>query len=171
MKTNQPLRALLAAALMSPLLGLVASAAPPVVMTVPWVPSNPLVPHSTYTGKTITLKGTCDVQGANFAYSWDFGDGTAPATGTVSNKEVVQATHAYVSAFNPVYTATLTVQNTTTGETANARYYVKMEPKTLPVEVNIAIDEGLWYLWKSAGRYAGDQFAWPNNGGAGYAGY
>ena len=26
------------------------------------------------------------------------------------------------------------------------KYYVKIEDKTLPVEVNVAIDEGLWYL-------------------------
>lgn len=162
MKTNQPLRSLVAAALISPLLGLVASAAAPVVQTVPWVPGNPLVAHSTYTGKTVTLKGTCDVQGANISYIWDFGDGTAPATGTVTDKNIIEATHAYVSAGNPTYTATLTVQDTDTGDTGSAKYYVKMESKTLPVEVNIAIDEGLWYLWKTAGRYAGGQYAWNN---------
>jgi len=161
MKTNQSLRSLMAAALISPLLGLVASAAPPVVTTVPWVPSNPLVPHSTYTGKPITLKGTCDMQGADISYTWDFGDGSPPASGTVSNMSIIEATHAYTSG-GPIYTATLTVQNTTTGETGNARYYVKMEPQTLPVEVNIAIDEGLWYLWKSAERWGGGQFTWNN---------
>ncbi|MEO0017963.1 MAG: hypothetical protein RLZZ522_1246 [Verrucomicrobiota bacterium] len=162
MKPNQFFRSLLAATLISPLLCLSASAAPPVVTTVPWVPSNPLVPHTTYTGKTVTLKGTCDVQGGNIQYIWDFGDGSPTAAGTVTNMNVIQATHAYVSAGNPVYTATLTVHNTSTGESAEAKYYVKMEPKTLPVEVNIAIDEGLWYLWKSGGRYAGGQFAWNN---------
>lgn len=43
---------------------LIALAAPPVVKTVPWVPSNPLIPHDTWTGKSITLKGTSDVHTA-----------------------------------------------------------------------------------------------------------
>ena len=49
--------------------------AAPVVKTVPWVATNPLVPHDTYAGKEITLKATTDSQGANFTYTWDFGDG------------------------------------------------------------------------------------------------
>ena len=32
-----------------------ALAVQPVVKTVPWVPSNPLIPHSTWIGKQITL--------------------------------------------------------------------------------------------------------------------
>ena len=38
-------------------------ALPPVVKTVPWVASNELIPHSTYAGRTVTLKGTCDQTG------------------------------------------------------------------------------------------------------------
>ena len=69
-----------------------ALAAPPVVKTVPWVPSNPLIPHDTWTGKPITVKGTSDVHtagGTNIEYSWDFGDGSAPtayAAVTLANK-------------------------------------------------------------------------------------
>ena len=35
-----------------------AMAAPPVVKTVPWVANIPLIPHDTWSGKSIRLKGT-----------------------------------------------------------------------------------------------------------------
>lgn len=130
-----------------------ALAAPPVVKTVPWVAANPLIPHDTWSGKSITLKGTADVQGANIAYAWDFGDGSAVFTGTVGNRFAIQATHAYTGAVGTVFTARLTVENTTTGESASRPYYVTMQERSLPVEVNVAIDEGLWYLHKSQLRF------------------
>jgi len=125
-----------------------ANAASPVVKTVPWVASNPLIPHDTWAGKLITFKGTSDVQGSNIHYIWDFGDGTAPATGSVGDMYDVEATHAYASTFptGTVFTARLTIQNTSTGETGDHAYYVEMRDKTLAVEVNVAIDEGLWEL-------------------------
>ena len=52
----------------------------PVVKTVPWDATNFASPHFTYSGKVITLKGTSNVQGANFHYDWDpaMGARTAP---------------------------------------------------------------------------------------------
>lgn len=136
------------------LLSITALAAPPVVKTVPWVASNPLIPHSTYSGKSIRLKGTSDVQGANIRWTWDFGDGSAVATGTVSDMYVVEASHAYTGAAGQVFTARLTIDNTTTGESASKAYFVQIEDKSLDVEANIAIDEGLWYLHKSQYRFS-----------------
>ena len=87
--------------------GGVASAAPPVVKTVPWVATNPLIPHDTWSGKQITLKGTADVQGAAIQYTWDFGDGSPVATGTVTNMYAVEALHAYTGAPGTIFTARL----------------------------------------------------------------
>jgi PKD repeat protein len=151
-----------------------AQAASPVVKTVPWVATNPLIPHDTYSGKTITLKGTCDSQGANFSYSWDFGDGSAPATGTVSNKFAIEATHAYTGAVGTVFTARLTVTNTSTvGEVGTQTYYVIMQNKSQAVEVNIAIDEGLWFLHKDQRRYSsgGKDYGVWDSGGYASSGY
>ena len=36
-----------------------ASAAVFTVQTVPWVATNPLIPHDTYAGKSVRLKGAC----------------------------------------------------------------------------------------------------------------
>jgi hypothetical protein len=137
--------------------------APPVVKTVPWAANNPLIPHDTWSGKTITLKGTSSVQGANIQYFWDFGDGSPVATGTITNMYAVQATHAYTGSAGMVFTATLTVKNTSTGESGSQKYYVKIEDKTLPVEVNVAIDEGLWYLHKAQIR-SGSEGYWQLGG-------
>jgi peptidoglycan hydrolase-like protein with peptidoglycan-binding domain len=148
------------------------SAAPPVVKTVPWVGSQPLIPHDTWSGKAITLKGTSDVQGANIQYTWDFGDGSPAETGTVTNQYVIEETHTYTESTGTVFTATLTVRNTTTGETSSKQYYVKIEDKSLPVEVNVAIDEGLWYLWKTPTRLGGGQYRWSNiHSGSSYSNY
>lgn len=130
----------------------------PVVKTVPWVASNPLIPHDTWSGKVVTLKGTCDQQGAGFTYTWDFGDGSAVAAGTVVNKYAIEASHTYAGAAGTIFTATLTVQDTGTGQSASKQYYVKVQNKSLPIEVNVAIDEGLWYLHKTQIRGATDGY-------------
>lgn len=129
-----------------------AYAAPPVVKTVPWVAGSPLIPHTTYSGKAVRLKGTADVQGVNLQYSWDFGDGSAPATGTVSNKDVIEAIHAYTGPVGQIWTARLTVSNTSTGESSSRAYFVEMKAKALETEANVALDEGLWYLHKTLNR-------------------
>lgn len=150
-------------------------AAPPTVKTVPWVASDPLIPHDTWSGKLITLKGTSDSQtggGSTYDYSWDFGDGSPVATGSVNNKYAIQATHAYTGADGTIFTARLTVRNATTGETGSKPYYVRIEPKTLPVEVNVAIDEALWYLHKDMRRFSSgglDMGDWTAGQAGGFA--
>ena len=143
-------------------------AANPVVKTVPWVSGSPLIPHDTYAGKQITLKGTTDVQNAPWGWTWDFGDGTATASGTVGNRYVIEATHVYGGAVGTVYTARLTVRNSATGESSSKEYYVKVENNELQVQANIAIDEGLWYLHKTQTRTTsgGQDVGYWNSGNA-----
>ena len=146
-------------------------AAPPVVKTVPWVATNALIPHDTWSGKTVTLKGTCDQEGANIKYTWDFGDGSPVATGTVINKYVIEATHAYSGSTGTIFTAWLTVQNQSTGETGSQKYYVIIQDKALKVEVNVAIDEGLWYLHKTQNRVGTSEGGWTSgSAGSGASG-
>src|SRR5258707_8416359 len=121
-------------------------AAQPVVKTVRWVASDPSVPHDTFAYRTITLKGTASLAGANVRATWDFGDGTEPATFAVENAYDVSARHVYFGAPGTVFTAKLTVVDTETGESGSADYLVAMRERNLDVEVNVAIDEGLWYL-------------------------
>lgn len=118
----------------------------PTVKIVPAVSGSPLIPHDTWSGRTITLKGTTSVQGSNFQWTWDFGDGSPLATGTVTNQYAVGATHAYTGVPGQVFTASLTVQDLTTGEQAHGFYYAEIRTESLQIEANVAIDEGLWYL-------------------------
>lgn len=144
-----------------------AVAANPVVKTVPWVASNALIPHDTFAGKMVTLKGTSDTQGFGINYIWDFGDGSPVATGTVTNQYVIAATHTYAGAVGTIFTARLTVNNTNTGETGSQTYFVAMRAKSLDVEVNVAIDEGLWYLHATQRRFVSgtDQLGvWDSTG-------
>ncbi|MBL9127229.1 MAG: PKD domain-containing protein [Verrucomicrobiales bacterium] len=141
----------------------------PVVKTVPWVAGNALIPHTTYAGRSVTMKGTCDRSGGNLQWTWDFGDGSPLASGAITDAYVIQATHAYTGPVGTVYTARLTVTDTVTGETGSKPYYVQMRDKTLEIEVNVAIDEGLWYLHSTqvrrteAGVALGD---WTGGGAA-----
>jgi PKD domain len=129
-----------------------ALAVQPEAKTVPWVPSNPLLPHDAVSGEATRLKGTSSVQGATIEYSWNPGDGSPLVVGTVTNQYSVEATHTYTGAPGTVFTATLTLEDTSTGESDSANYFVALQSKTLETEVNIAIDEGLWYLHKTMVR-------------------
>jgi hypothetical protein len=125
----------------------------PVVKTVPWDAGNFALPHTTYSGKTVTLKGTSDQQAANFVFDWDPGDGGAHCTGTVTNQYVVQCTHTYAGAVATTWTAVLKITDTNTGDNASANYPLIMEANNLDSNVNVAIDEGLWYLHSQMRRY------------------
>jgi hypothetical protein len=155
----------------------VALAVTPTVKVVPWVASDSTVPHNTYSGRMITLQGTANVQGANFQWTWDFGDGSPVATGTVADPYVIEAKHAYVGADGTLYTAHLTVVDTGTSESASKPYYVLVKAKSLQIEVNVAIDEGLWWLHKDMTRWndgtvgLGDWDTWKNGYSSGLFGY
>ena len=129
------------------------------VKTVPWVATNPLIPHDIWSGTFITLKGTADQQGGSVVWVWDFGDGSN-ATGTVGNQYAIEAQHVYTGTAGTIYTARLTVTNNNTGDTGTQVTYVAIRNKSLSVEVNRAIDEGLWYLHKNLSRYV-DSYGQP----------
>jgi len=132
-----------------------ADAAPPEVVCVPASAVNPVVPHDTWSGLEITLKGTAhDPDGdANLAtYEWDFGDGSPVETGSVTDPYAIEARHTYVGALGDLFIATLTVTDTS-AETDSDQYLVEIKDGSdLTVRVNVAIDEGLWRLHKDQVR-------------------
>ena len=148
---SHKMRPLAGAAFALLLLGAGSSAlADPVVSSVPWVATNPLIPHDIFSGESTRLKGTAsDVDAGTLTYTWDFGDGSPVASGTVTNQYVVEANHTYTGVTGTVITATLTVKNGSTNKTGSANYFVQIQDKNLDSEVNVAIDEGLWYLHKT----------------------
>ena len=83
-------------------------------------------------------------------YSIDFGDGTAPATGNVTDRSYIAVNHTYAG--GGTVTATLSVTNAGTTETASVEIRV-FDPGAINAEqlrgvrINSAIEDGLRYLW------------------------
>jgi hypothetical protein len=133
--------------MMTPVPG--AQAASPEAVCVPWYAPNPAVPHDTWSGREITLKGTArDPDGDSMTYRWDFGDGSPVESGAVGDPYVVEATHTYSGSIGDLFVATLTVTDSHGGSDSD-QYLVQIRgASALSVQVNVAIDEGLWRLHK-----------------------
>jgi hypothetical protein len=79
---------------------------PPVVVCVPASALNPAVPHDTWSGLEITLKGTAHDPDGNatlVSYTWDFGDGSPPITGSVSDPYAIDAKHIYTGSIGDLF--------------------------------------------------------------------
>lgn len=157
----------------------------PTAMTVPFVASNPTQPHTSWSGNAVTLKGTMSstAWGSHtFTYDWNPGDGTAHCTGSVSNEYAIICAHTYTGPVGSLFTAILTVTDTNNNLvsppsncppsiTQGACYYTSLNspPPNLPIEVNNAIDNGLWYLHthlvRTTSTYGGAIGNWAGAGG------
>jgi RHS repeat-associated protein len=146
------------------------------LVCVPWrIIGGVEYPHETYAGKTNTLKAVAKGVPVPFDYIWDFGDGSAPVTNTVSTTTAaygLEASHAYSGADGTPFNATIRVA-LTNGSVLMDTYPILLRPKSLDTEMSVAIDEGLWSMHKTQNRYdlntnnkAGD---WTDNGP--YGGY
>ena len=119
-------------------------AAAPEAKTAPWLTADGASAHDTFAHRDITLKGTSSEAGDHIQATWEFGDGSAPFTFAVAKAYDVSAKHAYFGTPGDIFEARLTLTNTRTGESSTAAYQVAMREKSPAVEINIAIDEGLW---------------------------
>ena len=140
------------------------------VNAVPLDPFDDLRRHDVISGKVTTLKAACtNDMCAGADWSWDPGDGTAVLSGTVdanptANTQLDDAgftpyysiwtAHTYNCAPDDVFNATVTVTNN--GDTSTDTYRVVCRAETLPVEVNTAVDEGLWHMHRNQFRFDGD---------------
>jgi hypothetical protein len=164
-----------------------ASAAVDKVICVPWQGDISKY-HTAISGQAVQLKGVIKTTDTSMVwYKWVFGDGTADSAITSlsgSTKYNVEITHTYTAATGTPFTAQLQVANN--NAVADPKivdtYLVKIEDNTLDARINIAIDKGLWYLYKTQtyGTYAAGTYGpnpvnygyWSNTGGGGgYDGY
>lgn len=127
------------------------------VKTVPFDPAHLSTPHTAILGVQLILGATVDLGGSSdsFTYSWNFGDGSSPtAAAPVTNPYNISATHIYTTGTAGVttWTAVVTVTDTNTSATYTGNYQIALQPNNLQARVNIAIDNGLWYLHTSMWR-------------------
>jgi len=118
------------------------------VITVPYNQKNPSIPHYAYNGHQTTFKAICRGGSGTIKYQWDFnGDGTYDtAEITVTDKYNLSATYTYPNQSTTIiFAAKIKVWSTT--ETVYASYPVCVFPDaTRDVKVNVACDDGLWWL-------------------------
>ncbi|MCB9559102.1 MAG: PKD domain-containing protein [Kofleriaceae bacterium] len=123
----------------------------------PWVATDPTVPHQAYNGHATTFKAIARGGDGNYTVEWDFdGDGTFDTTFPTTNRYNLAATFTYpdqvtTTGFNAV------VRVTSNGETVTGTYPVRVfadvpaDPGTatdrqLQVMRGVAVDDALWYL-------------------------
>jgi hypothetical protein len=131
-----------------------------VVRTVPWM-GLPNKPHEVFSGGALILQGMATagltdtaVNGTITSAIWDPGDGGATINVTAAanaNSLAIEATKVYTGVDGQPYTATLTVTNNL-GQTATDTFKIVVKAKSIDVEANMAIDKGLWYLYKQLNR-------------------
>jgi hypothetical protein len=149
--------------------------AQPVVATVPWVPAQHLIPHDVISGRATRLKGAEIPQNGVYqgvSYRWQYGDGADSGWQALANdaaRRVIEGSRTYNGAAGSPFTAVLTICTAANGGGAcnSANYRMTIRDNTLTARVNVAIDEGLWYLYKAhnpatgqfspAGSYGGQE--------------
>lgn len=135
---------------------------PPEVVCVPFHGQLAAVPHDTWIGRETILKGTAhdkDGDGTMTACKWDFGDGYSTDWISGVNPYIIEAKHTYTGTMadgtpysaGKYFTAWLYVKDNE-GLEGKDSYFIAIRDKTLDVEVNVAIDNGLWWLHKQQVR-------------------
>jgi len=123
------------------------------LMCVPWQ-GDPRKPHTALSGTPATLKCVVKATDKTDVYvKWIFGDGTQSSISTLSGatKYNVEASHAYTGATGAPFSARLLADTAVSMENpVSSDYLLRIEDSILDSKVNIAIDSGLWWLYKNA---------------------
>jgi hypothetical protein len=109
--------------------------------------------HTTWSGQQIILKGVIKTSTTDpIWYKWSYGDGTESAISSLSaaTKYNVETPYTYTGASGTPFIAKLIAadNNTLTGAIEDP-YLVMIQDANLDSKINVAIDNGLWFLYKS----------------------
>lgn len=141
-----------------------ASAAPKVSMMPSYAQSQTYA--NAALNESITVWGRTWNGTAPYTFTLDYGDGTTPASGTVSNANFIGAAHTYTSAGLKTVRLTVT-DNTGATATKTAMIRVIVTP-THQERVQIAIEKGLLNLYQNATVVDADRIYWVNPSGSGH---
>ncbi|MGA1875413.1 MAG: hypothetical protein ACMUIA_07385, partial [bacterium] len=128
-----------------------ASAAVDKILCVPWQ-GNAALPHTAISNEAVNLYAVIygDEFGGTFAFTWDFKDGTTPASGNITIPPNgiynLQVTHTFAGVINAPFDTELTIGGITDV------YKIILAPANNDSRVNIAIDKALWYLHRQMVR-------------------
>ncbi len=110
--------------------------------------------HTAISGQSVRLKAVITTTDTSqIWYRWVFGDGTTSAVSALSGSTTykIATDHIYTGAVGTPFTAQLQVDDVDSSM-ANAvsdPFLIKIEDNILAARINIAIDNGLWYLFTS----------------------
>ncbi len=123
----------------------------------------------TWPGNALELWGNVKYDGdGSLTYTWSFGAGEGSATGTVTNRNNIAETHTYSSTGSYVAVLTVTDGNESDSDTV----YIDVVPQTLQVQVNLACQRALKYLYMtrhSTTRNGYPAYYWWGTYGRSYA--
>jgi PKD repeat protein len=136
------------------------------LMTVACVQWQGGLSHETINGASTLLTAVVLNDQFPLTYTWDFGDGSTPVSGTANTQADaynIEASHNYPdSGPGTPYVATLTVTDPS-GNSSSSQYPIVVRGDSLNVERDIAIDRGLWWLHKIINR-SGSLAYWIEGG-------
>jgi PKD repeat protein len=149
------------------LVGHVAAAGALEVIPVPWVATDPSVPHLAYNGHATTFKAIARGGNGTWLVEWDFdGDGVYDFSRSTTDRYDLSTRYTFpLQGADATFQANVRV--TSNGEVAVATYPVRIfadvpavpalaTDHQLQVMRSVAIDDGLWYLHTQMGR-SGDE--------------
>ena len=109
--------------------------------------------HTALSGESVTLKAVIETNSDtdNISYKWDFGDGEDTDFFGISGSQEynVEINHTYTGAPGTPFIARLIATGATTGNGEDT-YRIKIREDNLDSRANVAIDDGLWYLYKNS---------------------
>lgn len=134
-----------------------ASAAVDKVRCIVWQ-GDPAKQHTAISGQSARLKAVIDTDNTSMIwYRWVYGDGTSSAVSSASGSKryKVAIDKVYTAATGTPFTAKLQVDATSNAMTnvVEDTYLIKVEDNNLDTRVNIAIDNGLWWLYQQGGNH------------------
>ncbi len=144
--------------------------APPQAL-IPWIDGDPDAAHPVVSGESLRMKGLARDSGT-LRYQWIYGDGNETGVLTTGNPTILEQSHIYSGQPGDTFAVTLRVWDAA-DHLDEAVCTVEIVEDTAENRTAIAVNEGLWWLYKdqnkSTGRWTSVYTGWKEVESAGAA--